>query len=166
MALAERLQVPYLEEGFRKRREGGLNLHDLSQAQHRALLIELYDDAIAEARTADGGFVQDRCPLDFLAFWLHYGFWGEDTESEALYTRVQADLDYYDHLIVLPWGAFDIAADGIRATNRWLQLKYQALFEGLAHRLAPDGKLVWMPLETTNEAERLAYVEDALGLSQ
>ena len=55
MALAERLQVPYLEEGFRKRRKRGLDLHDLSQAEHRALLIELYDDAIDEARMANGG---------------------------------------------------------------------------------------------------------------
>ena len=163
MALAEKLQVPYLEEGFRRRREIGLDLHDLSRADHRALLVELYEEAISAASISKGGFVQDRCPLDFLAFWLHYGFWSENTESEALYARVQADLDQYDHVIVLPWGAFDITADGIRATNRWLQLKYQALFEGLAHRLAPGGKFHWMPVETTGEAERQAYVMSALG---
>ena len=32
-ALADRLQVPYLEEGFRKRHEAGLDPHDLSQAE-------------------------------------------------------------------------------------------------------------------------------------
>ena len=69
-------------------------------------------------------------------------------------------------MIVLPWGAFDIAADSIRSTNRWLQLKYQALFEGLARRLTPDGKLFWMPVELTGKAERLAYVVDTLSLTQ
>ena len=165
-ALADRLQVPYLEEGFRKRREAGLDPHDLSQAEHRVLLMELYEEAIAAAAGCNGGFIQDRCPLDFLAFWLHYGFWREDAESAAFYARVQKDLDQYDHVIVLPWGAFDIAADSIRSTNRWLQLKYQALFEGLAHRLAPDGKLLWIPVEPTGKAERLAYVVDTLSLAQ
>ena len=165
-ALADRLQVPYLEEGFRKRCEAGLDPHDLSQAEHRVLLMELYEEAIAAAAGCNGGFIQDRCRLDFLAFWLHYGFWREDAESAAFYARVQKDLDQYDHVIVLPWGTFDIAADSIRSTNRWLQLKYQALFEGLAHRLAPDGKLLWMPVEPTGKAERLAYVVDTLGLAQ
>ena len=165
-ALADRLQVPYLEEGFRKRLEKGLDPHDLSQAEFQGLLMELYEEAIAATARCNGGFIQDRCPLDFLAFWLHYGFWREDAESAAFYARVQKDLDQYDHVIVLPWGAFDIAADSIRSTNRWLQLKYQALFEGLAHRLAPDGKLLWMPVEPTGKAERLAYVVDTLGLAQ
>ena len=165
-ALAARLQVPYLEEGFRKRREAGLDPHDLSQAEHRVLLMELYEEAIAAAAGCNGGFIQDRCPLDFLAFWLHYGFWREDADSAAFYARVQKDLDQYDHVIVLPWGTFDITADSIRSTNRWLQLKYQVLFEGLAHRLAPDGKLLWMPVEPTGKAERLAYVVDTLGLAQ
>ena len=112
-ALADRLQVPYLEEGFRKRREAGLDPHDLSRAEHRVLLMELYEEAIAAAAGCNGGFIQDRCPLDFLAFWLHYGFWREDAESAAFYARVQKDLDQYDHVIVLPWGTFDIAADSI-----------------------------------------------------
>ena len=43
-ALAHRLQVPYLEEGFRKRREAGLDPHDLSQTEHRALLMELREN--------------------------------------------------------------------------------------------------------------------------
>jgi len=166
MALAEQLEVPYLEEGFRRRREAGLNPHDLSRSEHRALLMELYDEALAEAKSCNGGFVQDRSPLDYLAFWLHYGFWGEDTESEVLFERVQIDLNTYDHVIILPWGLFDIADDGIRSTNRWLQLKYQALFEGLAHRLAPESKLVWMPSEINDNSHRLFHVIASLGLDQ
>ncbi len=158
MALAERLGLPYLEESFRKRREAGLDLHRLSPAQHRTLLTELYGNAIGDAKAASGGFVQDRCPLDYLAFWLHYGFWNEMEQSHQLYSRVQADLEYYDTVIVLPWGAIELEADGIRTDNPWLQLKYQALFEGLAHRLVPDGKLLWMPGEIKDEAARLAFV--------
>lgn len=157
-ALADKLQVPYLEEEFRRRREAGLDPHDLNREEHRALIMELYDEALADARTPEKGFVQDRCPLDFLAFWLHYGFWGEETKSEQLFERVRDDLDHYDQIIVLPWGAIDISADGIRATNRWLQLKYQSLFEGLAHRLAPAGMLLWVPTDVTVLEDRLTFV--------
>jgi nicotinamide riboside kinase len=158
MDLAGRLRLPYLEEGFRKRREGGLDLHDLSPTETRALLMELYDEAIWEAKSCDGDFVQDRCPLDFIAFWLHYGFWSEKGESHELFERAQADLEFYDTIIILPWGAIELEFDGIRSTNRWLQLKYQSLFEGLAHRLAPNSRLLWMPIEIKDRAERLAFV--------
>lgn len=163
MDLAGRLELPYLEEGFRKRREAGLDLHNLSPTETRALLTELYEEAIGEVKACGEGFVQDRCPLDFLAFWLHYGFWSEQEESHELYSRAQADLKFYDTIIVLPWGAIELEFDGIRSTNRWLQLKYQSLFEGLAHRLAPDNKLLWMPVEIKGKAERLAFVLGTLG---
>jgi nicotinamide riboside kinase len=164
-ALAERFELPYLEEGFRKRREAGLDLHNISPSETRALLMELYEEAIEKVKDCGEGFVQDRCPLDFLSFWLHYGFWTEREQSEELFSRVQADLKYYDMIIVLPWGAIELEYDGIRSTNHWLQLKYQSLFEGLAHRLAPDSKLLWMPKETKGKAERLSFVLGALGHS-
>ena len=165
-ALAERLDVPYLEEGFRERREAGLDLHDLSRAEHQALLMELYEEARSQAMACPDGFVQDRCPLDFLAFWLHYGFWGEDGMTASLFERAQSDLAAYDRVIVLPWGACGIEADGVRSTNRWLQLKYQALFEGLAHRLAPEGLIHWMPNEITDEGKRVVHVQEVLNGGQ
>lgn len=125
--------------------------------------MELYRESIVEIKDCGEGFVQDRCPLDFLAFWLHYGFWSENEESHNLFSRAQADLSYYDTIIVLPWGAIELEFDGTRSTNLWLQLKYQSLFEGLAHRLAPNSKLLWMPVEIIRKAERLAYVLGKLG---
>ena len=72
--LASYLKVPYLEENFRKRREKGLIFQDLSRLEQSLLIRDLYRDAIDQAVKCSDGFVQDRCPIDFLAFWFHYGF--------------------------------------------------------------------------------------------
>ena len=78
MALANSLKIPYLEENFRRRRENGLVFQNLSRTDQSLLILELYTEAIEEAAQHTTGFVQDRCPIDFLAFWLHYGFWNEE----------------------------------------------------------------------------------------
>lgn len=160
--LSDHYQVPYLEEGFRKRREAGLNVHALSSDEHKALLLELYGEAILEMETAiqdHGGFVADRSPIDYLAFWLHYGFWSGPDATETLYTRTLSDQASLDQVIVLPWGTLPLAADGIRSTNRWLQLKYQSLLEGLHHRIGTDTpNILWMPDEITILEDRLDHV--------
>ena len=162
MALANSLKIPYLEENFRRRRENGLVFQNLSRTDQSLLILELYTEAIEEAAQHTTGFVQDRCPIDFLAFWLHYGFWGEETPSATLFERVQKDLSYYDRIIVLPWGVFDIQDDGVRSTNCWLQLKFQSLLEGLISRLTPKTLIYWMPDDIDTKQGRLDHLYQAI----
>ena len=163
--LAERLDLPYVEEGFRRRLDAGLDPHTLSPEQMRDLLLELYAEAMAELDTAVqgyGGFVADRCSIDFLAFWLHYGFANDEQMTEKLFGRSIDDISRYDHITVLPWDAFGIENDGRRSTNKWLQLKFQSLFEGLVNRLIPSEKIIWMPKGVTNIDDRISLVVNRL----
>jgi cytidylate kinase len=78
-AVADRLGVPFIEEGMRARLEAGLDLHTLDRDQHRNLVEALFEECWATPATnAAGGFVADRSPIDFLAFWLYYGFAADD----------------------------------------------------------------------------------------
>ena len=158
MALAKSLKLPYLEENFRRRRENGLVFENLSCTDQSLLILELYTEAIEQAAQHPTGFVQDRCPIDFLAFWLHYGFWSEETPSATFFKRAQKDLSYYDRIIILPWGVFDIEDDGVRSTNCWLQLKFQSLLEGLIHRLTPKNLIYWMPDNIDTKQGRLEHL--------
>ena len=163
--LADRLKLPYVAEGFRTRLDEGLDPHTLSREELRGLLLELYEEAIAELDKAvqrDDGFVADRCSIDFLAFWLHYGFCSEEEMTEKLYRCSIKDVLRYHQVIILPWDAFAIEDDGRRSTNKWLQLKFQSLFEGLAHRFIPFEKLFWMPAEPTDIVTRVSMIIDRL----
>ena len=162
MALANSLKLPYLEENFRKRPEDGLVFQDLSRTDQSLVIIDLYTEAIEQAARYPTGFVQDRCPIDFLAFWLHYGFWSEEKPSAALFERAQKDLSYYDRIVILPWGVFDNETDGFRSTNCWLQLKFQSLLEGLINRLAPKDLIYWMPNNINMKQGRLDHVYEIM----
>ncbi|WP_343565157.1 AAA family ATPase [Kiloniella sp. b19] len=160
-ALADVFDVPYLEEGFRRRLEQGLNPHSLSRHEHLDLLLELYDEALDEVRQACkdyGGFVADRSPVDYLAFWFYYGFAHEQILSEELAGRVERDLGYFGKVIVLPWGAIELESDGYRSANKWIQLHYQGLLEGLVKRRIPADKLLMVPDDLVTVETRLEWV--------
>lgn len=163
-ALARSLKLPYLEESFRRHREDGLIFHHLSPTEQSDLIRELYTESITQATQCPNGFVQDRCPIDFLAFWLHYGFWNDEKRSAALFNRVQMDLSLYNRIIILPWGRFDIEEDGVRSTNRWLQLKFQSLLEGLFTRFVPKDLIYWMPDDIATKKGRLDRVHEIMNL--
>ncbi len=60
--LAECFSVPLVGEGMRARIETGLDLHTLDRNSQRALLLDLFDQALAETRAAVDtarGFVAD-----------------------------------------------------------------------------------------------------------
>jgi nicotinamide riboside kinase len=163
--LAERLGLPFLPEGMRARIKAGLDLHVLSHAEHRALVQELYDESLAAMATAEvthGGFVADRCPLDYLAFWLYYGFADDEPATAAFAERIAVDMACCDAVVVLPWGILPLESDGVRSPNRWRQLHFQGLFEGLARaRVAPE-RLFWLPPTVTALEARVGWVVDAV----
>ena len=163
--LANRLDLPYVDEGFRRRLEAGLDPHLLSRQEMRDLILELYREAMNELDDAceiHGGFVADRCSIDYLAFWLHYGFSTEEDLTAKLYSKSRQDLNRYDYIVMLPWGVFEIEDDGRRANNKWLQLKFQSLLEGLAYRLIERQKIHWVPKEAMDVNDRVNLVFDYL----
>lgn len=160
--LAEALQVPYIDEGIRARFDAGLDLHTLTREQHAALIDELLDElleAASGALTRHGGFVSDRCPVDYLAFWLYYGMgFMADERSATLVRRVQAGLALFDLVVVLPWGSIELRDDGVRSPFRWVQLHYQALLEGLLQGHQRPRHLVAVPATVRDLEARVAMI--------
>jgi nicotinamide riboside kinase len=163
--LAAELGVPFIPEGMRTRIEAGLDLHTLSREQHRTLLEELFEEMLAATRdavTTRGGFVADRCSIDCAAFWLYYGF-GNDAEATAeVFETAAAALELYGLVVVLPWDGIPLAADGVRSANRWHQLHYQSLLEGLLARWAPEDKVALMPADIVDVDARANWVRERL----
>lgn len=167
-ALAARWSLPYVDEGMRKRLEAGLALHDLDREQKRHLLLELADEAYAGqqlAITANGGFISDRSPIDQIAFWLHYGFAQDpDEETAEVVERQIMRTAIVDVVVLLPWGVLPLKDDGVRRSNSFVQLHYQALVDGLLRNFLPPDKLVVMPKDVVKLEERIDWVEQRLGL--
>ena len=167
--LAEMLGVPFVGEGMRARIEAGLDLHTLNGDGHRALLLELFEQALMETRIAVGtahGFVADRCSVDFAAFWLYYGFGLDVDATQRVFARAEAALAEYDLIVVLPWGAIPLVADGVRSANPWLQLHYQALLEGLLARWAGTHRIVQVPLHLVDLDVRIRWICKHLQIDQ
>lgn len=163
-ALADRWGLPYLPEGMRSRIEGGLDLHALGQDGMRALLWELWEEQVAreEAAVAQaGGFVSDRSPLDYLAFWLLYGFAFDAVQTDRLARAVRARAAALDRVFLLPVGVLPLHADGVRTPNPWIQRRFQATVEGLLHQELAAEQLARMPALSELD-DRVAWVEDVL----
>ncbi len=166
-ALAKRLDLPFIPEGMRERLAAGLDVHALSVVQFRDLVVDLYDEAqanMARATAKHGGFVADRGPTDYLAFWLYYGFADDLAATEAFAARTAEDAARLDATVVLPWGAIPLIADGIRAPNPWRQLHFQALFEGLVRTRIESERLWWLPADTLSLPDREEWVVNRIGI--
>jgi len=165
LALARRLEVPYIPEGMRVRIEAGLVLHDLGHDGLKALIIELFEEqraAEAEAISTAGGFVADRSPVDYAAFWLHYQFSRDRQATERFLASCKQGLERYDRIVVLPWGVLPLEADGVRSTNPWLQRAYQAILEGLMSREVGSPRAAWLPERLDALEQRVAWVMDLI----
>lgn len=132
-ALAAELGVSYIPEGMREYLEsGGPDLHALGPDGVRRLVLRLWNER-QEAEARLGSFVADRASYDFAAFWLYYRFADpHDPESEA-YLHTTMAPGRYDLVAVLPHGRLPLVADGVRSTNRWVQLTVQLLIEGMVY---------------------------------
>lgn len=164
-ALAAHYEVPFIEEGMRKRLESGLNLHAIGREGTRQLMLDLWEEqreAEARALSASGGFVADRSSVDFATFWLFYGFADDSEQSLTFLAQTLEHARVYDRVVLLPWGALPLVADGIRSSNRWLQRHFQATVEGMLCRELPAEQLLRLPALTDPEA-RLRWISSRLG---
>ena len=159
--LAEELGVPYFEEGMRARLEKGLDLHSLDIEGHRQLMRDMWAEQSAQEQAAPGGFVADRSSLDYAAFWMHYGLYEDHEATEAFMASMCVHGEAYDRVVLLPWGVLPLEADGVRTTNRWVQLRYQGILEGCLRQFLPEEKLLVVP-ELTDLQQRREFVLSAL----
>ncbi|MEZ5978766.1 MAG: histidine phosphatase family protein [Planctomycetota bacterium] len=147
-ALAQRLELPYVEEGMRRRLESGFDLHRLDQHGLRALVHELWveqRDAERRATESHGGYVADRSHVDFAAFWLHYGLVDDRTATDAFLAEVRGAAEEGELVVLLPHGALPLEDDGVRSTDPWIQLRFQLVVEGLLARWLEESRVLRVP---------------------
>lgn len=159
--LGARLGLPVVEEGMRRRLEAGLDPHTLTKADFRALILELFHEAAEAQRQAvrtAGGFVADRAPADYIAFWLYYGLAEDQAATEELFELARAAAREMDAIVMLPWGRIPLQDDGVRATNRWWQLHYHALLDGLLSEQFQETTLWRMPASVCEPAARADWI--------
>ena len=157
-ALAEKLGLPFVDEGMRARIARGLDPSALSLSEYEDLIESLWEEQRERLAACAEGFVADRSACDFAAFWLHYGSLHDRLRTEAFMGRVLEASAAYDRVVLLPWGARPIESDGVRSTDRWLQFRCQALVEGLHRRHTPAERLLAVPSEVDGVDVRLAWV--------
>lgn len=153
MMLAAAFGIPVLPEAMRSRLQGGLSLRSLTREEHRRLLREDAEVLAERAGACPDGFVADRTPLDFVAFWLSNGYAADEPEATAAFLAGAAEaVAAWDLVVVLPWGALPLVEDGVRYANPWHQLHVQTVMEGLCRRHVPGNRLLFLP-EGLREAE-------------
>lgn len=154
--LATELELPYVEEGMRRRIESGLELHRLDARGLTELIDELWNEQCAAEDAAiagSGGFVADRSHLDFAAFRLHYGLVDDLARTHTFMERaVQRAHEGLDLLVSLPHGVLPLETDGVRTTNPFTQLRYQLLVDGLVAQEFPSERT--LRVEATDDFER------------
>ena len=150
---------------MRRRLEGGLDLHAISHAQHRALTFELLEEMHAGAVDAlreQGGFVCDRSPLDMAAFWLYYRFAFDEAATARYMERVAAALSDFDAVVLLPRAGLALEDDGVRSANPWVQLHFDALLEAMVRELGAAVRVLRLPPGCRALDDRLAWLRQAL----
>ncbi len=160
--LADELELAYVEEGMRPRLERGLDLHGLGPDGYRALLRELWNEQVALEDAALAGSIADRSPLDFLAFWQHYGLFDDEVATSEFVDVVVARTARLDAVILLPWGALPLREDGVRSTNPFVQQRFHDLVAGALDRHLPRERLIRIPLECTDLEARVRACLGAL----
>lgn len=156
-ALAQRLGLPYIPEGMRARLEAGFDPHAQPLPE---LMEELWQEQVLleeQALASHGGFVADRSPCDFIAFWLHYGLLSEDGRGERLMEEARARAARLDAVVLLPFGGIPLLSDGVRDPEPWRQRRFQATVEGVLGRELPAERLWRMPAIGPLE-ERVGWV--------
>ncbi len=160
-ALADRLGVPFIEEGMRTRIENGFDIHSLDVGGLRNLVRELWEEQLEAQAAAGDAYVVDRSSIDYAAFWLHYSLYEEREETDSFIADLCSAAPRYDRILLFPWGVLPMEADGVRATNRWLQLRYQTILEGLLERYTERERITRVP-NSIDFDERLRAVEAAI----
>ena len=160
--LSARLGAPLVEEPMRARLEAGFDFHAISREAHRDMLRQDMAGLVREAARANG-FVSDRTPLDYAAFWLCNGYGVDDPAATgALVGRSVAALADFTAVVLTPWGVLPPDSDGVRSTNPWLQLHFQAVVQDLCRRYVEPGRLLLLPERPMSAEARADWVMERI----
>ncbi|HEY4354661.1 MAG TPA: uroporphyrinogen-III C-methyltransferase [Acidobacteriaceae bacterium] len=156
--VSRRLQLPCIGEEMRAHLESsGSSLAEQAPADTEAALLKMWQERV-QAEASATGFIADNCPLDFAAYALYYGCLSEQSYDTLIHAAVEA-VQRYDAVVLLPWGVLPYEQDGIRPADRFLQLRYQTLLEGLLRRYVSAEKLYFLPESLLRVGDRAAWVE-------
>jgi uroporphyrin-III C-methyltransferase len=154
--LARALGLNMLKEEMREHLESiRTDLSEQPPAQVADVLIRLWRERQErEAKTLS--FVADNCSLDFAAYALYYGCVDAQNAS-ILLSETAKQVAQYDAIFVLPWGVLPYSHDGIRASNQYLQFRYQLIIEGLLRRHVDPARVHYIPETVVDLAERCQW---------
>lgn len=147
-AVAKELGVEYIPEGMRSRLEKGLDIRSLSHSEMQALVEELWVEQSAkenELIAAGLGFVADRSPIDFLAFWMNYGFVHDADASSVFFEKARSRIEIFDRIVLLPFGLLPLQDDSVRSINPWIQRRFQSTVRGLLEEEVGAPRFVHLP---------------------
>jgi hypothetical protein len=96
--------------------------------------------------------------MDSAAFWLYYGLADDDQETAALLDHIAQAAQRFDAVVMVPWGVIPLQADGIRYVNRWAQLHFQSILEGLCQRRLAAQAVWWLPLDVVDIEARVDWI--------
>lgn len=80
-----------------------------------------------------GQFVADRSTVDSVAYALRWCAWDIPDDEMTGYVRAAFThaYNYYDMVILLPWGAIELEDDGVRSAKGYYQYGIDATIRGL-----------------------------------
>lgn len=164
-ALARRFEVPFIEEGMRRRLEAGLVPGELAPQALEDLFAELWQEQLeAQLAAVDthGGYVADRSAFDFGAAWLQYTSLEDRQRTSAWMLARLTDAEEHTHVVLLPFGGLPLEGDGIRHDDPWFQFRFQAVVEHLLARHARKDVCIPVPPACQALEDRIAFVEARL----
>lgn len=134
-ALAEHYGYPLIEEGVREfmKISGIKDLRSLPPEKTMEMQWWLFNHKI-EKETGLENFIADRSTIDNMAYVLRWCSRQAGLESDIekyLELARRYSHNTYDLIIFLPWGKFEVEADGVRSAKRWYQYEMDRLLWGL-----------------------------------
>lgn len=165
-ALAERLDLPFIEENLDSMFAAPAGQRKSPQAFARALVQCLERKRWLEAEA--GRFVVDRCPLDLLNFWQARRL-PRQVAGHDIYELCRRSTADYDFVVLTPWSGIPLGRDSPDRTGRartrdpWVQFKGSCMIAGLARHFIEPRRIVQIPNELMDGEKRLEFVLAAVG---
>ena len=161
-ALAARLELPVIEEGFEPLFDQGEALRD-NPTRQAAVFEQLLREKSSLEDTA-GYFVADRCAIDLMHNWLRLGLDRHHQDEGEFIRACRQRYALYDYIVLPPWNVLPLKQLGDdrgamrRNTNVMAQLRHHAHIVGFTHMFVGRRKIIDLPPTLTDIDARVNFV--------